>query len=246
MLKVWRYVWASVIESEVNRLQDANDLYSWKIGKWQEVADKYDQGIKDIESFIESNDNQTPYVFYAQVYKGGEFGLKAKTMYEDLPEVPPLPLAPAQQLDISMADAVVVSGFGSLTSGMIKLRGMGGTTKSFGVFGQGRAANKGFTSKKEHPGVDGKMVCYDKYIALNMYPANRNFKQIMTGTYAQALTLTASSQKISKHALLPPVLPEPPKKLMKLSPGAQFFLDNGSAYLAAGFASAAFVAATLF
>jgi hypothetical protein len=246
MLKVWRYVWASVIESEVNRLQDTNDLYSWKIGKWREVADEYEQGIRDIESFIESNDNQSPYVFYAQVYQGGEFGLKTKEMVAALPEVPPLPEPPAQQLDISMDEALVVNGFGSLTSGYIKLKGMGGTMKSFGVFGQGRAPNKGYVYFEEKEGVDGKRVCYDKYIALNMYPTDRNFKQIMEGTYAQSLVLTASSQKISKHNLLPPVLPDPPMPLLELSPGAQFFLDNGSAYLATGVATAALVAASLF
>lgn len=210
------------------------------------MADEYEQGIRDIESFIESNDNQSPYVFYAQVYEGGEFGLKAKSMYEALPEVPPLPEAPAQQLDISFEKSLVVSGFGSLTSGFIKLKGMGGTKKSFGVFGQGRAPNKGFTNKPEHLGVDGKRVCYDKYIALNLYPLDRNFKQIMTGTYAQALSLTSGSQFISKHDLIAPELPDTPEPLIELSPGAQFFLDNGSAYLAAGLASAAFVAATLF
>lgn len=166
-------------------------------------------------------------------------------MYQELPEVPPLPDPPVQQLDISMDDALVVSGFGSLTAGQIKLKGMGGTKKSFGVFGQGMAPNKGFTSKPELMGVDGKRVCYDKYIAVNLYPVDRNFKQVMTGTYAQALTLTAGSQFISKHDLVAPELPEPPKPLLELSPGAQFFLDNSSAYLAAGLASAAFVAATL-
>lgn len=247
MTKFWRYVMGSVIESEVNRLKDTNALYEWKIGKWREVADEYEQGIRDIENLIESNDNQSPTNFYAQAYYGGVFQDTVKDMYASLAVVPPLPDPPSQKIDISKDDALVVSGYGSLTSGYVKLRGMGGTIKSFGVFGQGLASNKGYLSVPEKDkGADGKRVCYSKYIALNLYPLDRNFKQQMTGTYAQALVFTASSQKTSKHDLYPPVLPPPPGALIDFSPGAQFFLDNGASYLTAGAATVALVAATLF
>lgn len=247
MTKFWRYVMGSVIESEVNRLKDTNALYEWKIGKWREVADEYEQGIRDIENLIESNDNQSPTNFYAQVYYGGIMQDTVKDMVAALPVVPPLPDPPSQKIDISKDDAIVVSGYGSLTSGYIALRGKGGTLKSFGVFGQGLASNKGYLSVPEKDkGADGKRVCYNKYIALNLYPLDRNFEQVMTGTYAQELVLTASSQKTSKHDLYPPILPDPPGALIDFSPGAQFFLDNGASYLTAGVATAALVAATLF
>merc|ERR1712227_1187350 len=166
-------------------------------------------------------------------------------MVENLPIVPPLPDPPSQKIDISKDDALVVSGYGSLTSGYVKLRGMGGTKKSFGVFGQGLASNKGYLSIPEKDkGADGKRVCYNKYIALNLYPLDRNFAQVMTGTYAQSLVFTASSEKTSKHDLYPPTLPPPPGALIEFSPGAQFFLDNGASYLTAGIASVALVAAT--
>jgi len=97
MTKFWRYVMGSVIESEVNRLKDTNALYEWKIGKWREVADAYEQGIRDVENLIESNDNQSPTNFYAQAYYGGVFQDTVKEMVENLPIVPPLPDPPSQK-----------------------------------------------------------------------------------------------------------------------------------------------------
>lgn len=154
-------------------------------------------------------------------------------MTDALPECPEKPELPVENIDISLDNAKYVSGFGTLTSGMISLQNKDvGTRKSFGVFGQGRQNEQGFTIKPDQF-VNGAEQCRSRYIALNLFPMRRTFTQ----RFEQVLELTASSENSSTHQM---TQPGPPRKSMPEScydftPGAQFFVDTlGAAYAQVG------------
>lgn len=154
-------------------------------------------------------------------------------MEQDLPECPEKPELPVENIDISLEGAKYVSGFGTLTAGMISLENKDvGTRKSFGVFGQGRQNKQGYTIKPDQF-FNGVEQCKDKYIALNLFPLRRTFTQ----KYNEVLELTASSEAISTHAMTKPGPPRKsmPEKCVDFTPGAQFFVDTlGAAYAQVG------------
>lgn len=53
-----RYVWASVIESEVKRVQEFRTQYYAGLAAWEKKAVAYNKQVADVENLIESLDNQ--------------------------------------------------------------------------------------------------------------------------------------------------------------------------------------------
>lgn len=56
--KYHKYVWASVIESEVQRIKINRQNYDKKLKNWEMMASEYNEQVGDIENLIESLDNQ--------------------------------------------------------------------------------------------------------------------------------------------------------------------------------------------
>jgi hypothetical protein len=234
-------VWASVIESEVERVAAARMRYNMRLREWEKEATAYNKQVADIENLIESLDNQG-WVHQIQagvqgLSDGGEredglFNAKVQAMVEELPEeCPEKPELPGENIDISLDGAKYVSGFGTLTAGEIELGSTKvGTRKSFGVFGQGRLNEQGFSSKLDATTEAGGAQCRARYLALNLYPLRRTFTQ-KPGQY---LELTASSEKPSTHRMTKPGPPRAsqPAACADFTPGAQFFVDTlGAGYL---------------
>jgi len=174
----------------------------------------------------------------------GLFNAKVLDMVEALPPSCPVkPDLPTENIDISLDGAKYVSGFGTLTAGEIAL-GVAkvGTRKSFGVFGQGRLNEQGFSSGLDEIGADGKRQCRARYLALNLFPLRRTFTQAAS----EVLELTASSELPSTHRMTKPGPPREsdPEGCVDFTPGAQFFVDTlGAGYLTTMVASMATLAA---
>lgn len=229
--KFHKYVWASVIESEVERVLGFREKYYMDLARWEARATEYNHQIADIENLIESLDNQG---WIHQIQAGAQvdvlgdegdlFSKKVAEMVDTLPTCPPQPVAPEVDINISLDGAKFVSGFGTLTAGEISINAKDvNSRKSFGVFGQGKSNMKGFTIKPDIK-VDNETQCRSRYIALNLSANRRSFMQ----GEEDFLELIASAEDNSVHQM---EKPGPPRKAMpakchEFSPGAQFFIDT--------------------
>jgi len=185
--KFHKYIWASVIESEVERVLEIREKYYENLARWEKRAVEYNHQIADIENLIESLDNQG-WIHQMQVGTQGAieglvddadlFSSKVAELVDALPTCPSKPVAPEVDINISLDGAKFVSGFGTLTAGEISVNARDlNTRKSFGVFGQGKGNMKGFTIKPDIQTEDADNQCRARYIALNLVANRRSFVQ---------------------------------------------------------------------
>lgn len=231
--KFHKYIQASVIESEVDRVLNIRDQYYERLERWERRAVEYNEQIADIENLIESFDNQA-WIHQMQAGTAGVvgdllddndlFSKRVAEMVDELPTCPSKPVSPEVDINISLEGAKFVSGFGTLTAGEISVNARNiNTRKSFGVFGQGKGNMKGFTIKPDIQ-TENENQCRSRYIALNLHANRRSFVQ----EDGDIFELTASVEPNSVHKMEKPGQPRKsdPKMCHEFSPGAQFFIDT--------------------
>lgn len=137
--------------------------------------------------------------FQAQLTKKGENWIqvnypktpvevqKFKTVFPTMPVAPPAVKDLVTPLETAKWGGVFTQGYGALTLGSINV--VQGQKKSFGVQGQGTAADKGYMWPVEKTGA-----CVAKFIAVNVYPTDPDF----TTAAADKLTLSFTSENPQK------------------------------------------------